>query len=96
MPQPNGTVTHNEKGRQFELPLSGGLAVLRYSRAPGRIDLLHTMVPPEDEGNGHGSSLVKAAFAYARDAGLEVVPTCPFVKAWLEKNEDEGDIAVSP
>ena len=29
--------------RQFELPVSAGLAVLQYSRAPGRIDLLHTM-----------------------------------------------------
>lgn len=96
MPQPNGRVTHNEKGQQFELPVSSGLAVLRYTRGQGRIDLLHTMVPPDDEGNGHGSSLVKAAFDYARGAGLRVVPTCPFVKAWLEKNANEGDIAVSP
>ena len=96
MPQSNAKVTHNEKEKQFEMPVTGGLAVLRYTRGPGRIDLLHTMVPPEDEGNGHGSSLVKAAFAYARGAGVGVVPTCPFVKAWLEKNPDEGDIAVSP
>ena len=96
MPQMNGRVTHNEKGQQFEMPVPGGLAVLRYSRGPGRIDLQHTMVPPEDEGQGHGSSLVKAAFDYARGAGLGVVPTCPFVKAWLEKNAEERDIAVSP
>ena len=96
MAQSTGQVTHNEKGQQFEMPVSGGLAVLRYSREAGRIDLLHTMVPPEDEGNGHGSSLVKAAFDYARGARLGVVPTCPFVKAWLEKNPDGRDIAVDP
>ena len=96
MPQANGKVTHNEQGRQFELPVTGGLAVLQYTRQPGRIDLLHTKVPPADEGNGHGSSLVKAAFTYARGAGLQVVPTCPFVKAWLEKNEQEREITVDP
>ena len=96
MPQPGGKVTHNENGKQFEMPVSGGLAVLQYTREPGRIDLLHTKVPPEDEGNGHGSSLVKAAFDYARGARLKVVPTCPFVKAWLEKNEGEGDITTTP
>ena len=96
MPQPNGKVTHNVNGRQFEMPVSGGLAVLQYQSSPGRIDLLHTRVPPEDEGQGNGSSLVKAAFDYARGAGLEVVPTCPFVKAWLEKNPAGRTIAVEP
>ena len=96
MPQGNGTVTHNENGQQFEMPVTGGLAVLRYSRAPDRIDLLHTVVPPEDEGNGHGSSLVQAAFAYARAEGLKVVPTCPFVKGWVQKHEEERDITVDP
>ena len=96
MPQPNGKVTHNENSRQFEMPVSGGLAVLQYKSSPGRIDLLHTKVPPEDEGKGNGSSLVEAAFDYARGAGLEVVPTCPFVKAWLEKNPAARTIAVEP
>ncbi len=96
MPTPTGKVTHNENGQQFEMPVSGGLAVLRYMREPGRIDLVHTSVPPEDEGNGHGSMLVKAAFDYARSARLEVVPTCPFVKAWLEKNPDAEAITGGP
>lgn len=96
MPQPTGQVTHNENGQQFEMPVTGGLAVLRYTREAGRIDLVHTIVPPEHEGNGHGSSLVKAAFDYARGARLDVVPTCPFVKGWLEKNPDARAIAVDP
>ena len=96
MAQRNGKVTHNQSAQQFEMPVSGGLAVLQYQRSPDRIDLLHTMVPPEDEGNGHGSSLVEAAFAYARGARLKVVPTCPFVKGWLQKHEKEREITVDP
>jgi predicted GNAT family acetyltransferase len=92
MPQPTGTVTHNESERRFEMPVTGGLAVLEYQRSAGQIDLLHTMVPAEDEGNGHGTTLVQAAFDYARRANLEVVPTCPFVKAYVEKHPDQRDI----
>jgi predicted GNAT family acetyltransferase len=92
MPQATGTVTHDEQGRQFTMDVSGGQAVLAYTRSGNTIDLLHTNVPSEDEGNGHGSSLVRAALDYARGAKLKVVPTCPFVKAYLEKHPDQRDI----
>ena len=88
MPQ----VTHNDASHQFEMPVTGGQAVLAYQRSGDTIDLLHTNVPPEDEGNGHGTSLVKAAFDYARGAKLKVVPTCPFVKAYLDKHPADRDI----
>ena len=94
MPQTTGKVTHNERARQFEMPVAGGLAVLKYERSAGQIDLLHTSVPREDEGSGHGTALVEAAFAYARRASLLVVATCPFVRAYLEKHPDQRDIVV--
>ena len=94
MPQTTGQVTHNESARRFEMPVTGGLAVLDYQRTAGQIDLLHTLVPPQDEGNGHGTTLVQAAFDYARGANLKVVPTCPFVKAFVEKHPDQRDIVV--
>ena len=95
MPTATSRVTHNEKGRQFEMSVTGGLAVLTYDRTGDRIDLLHTMVPAEDEGNGHGSALVKAAFDHARTAKLQVAPTCPFVKAYVDKHPEVRDIVVS-
>jgi len=96
MAQTAGSVTHNENGQQFEMPVSGGKAVLRYTRGEKQIDLLHTVVPPEDEGNGHGTTLVQAAFDYARNADLEVVPTCPFVKAFVDKHPEQRDIVAGP
>lgn len=96
MPPKSGKVIHNENGRQFEMSVPGGLAVLRYNRNAEKIDLLHTLVPPEDEGNGHGTTLVQAAFDYARTANIEVVPTCPFVKAYVEKHPEQRDIVAGP
>jgi uncharacterized protein len=96
MPQATSKVVHNENGHQFEMPVPGGLAVLRYARSPGRIDLQHTLVPPEDERNGHGTALVQAAFDYARHARLNVVVTCPFAKAYVEKHPEQREIVVDP
>ena len=96
MARTSSTVTHNENGQQFEMPVPSGQAVLRYKRGSGQIDLLHTIVPAEDEGNGHGTALVEAAFDYARGAGLEVVPTCPFVKAYVDKHPEQRDIVTYP
>jgi predicted GNAT family acetyltransferase len=96
MRQKSGKVVHNEDGRQFEMPVPGGLAVLRYTRDAEKIDLLHTLVPPEDEGNGHGTTLVQAAFDYARKANIEVVPTCPFVRAYVDKHPEQQDIVAVP
>ena len=96
MAQTSGTVTHNENGQQFEMSVPNGKAVLRYKRGEKQIDLLHTVVPPEDEGNGHGTALVQAAFDYARKSDIEVVPTCPFVKAYVDKHPEQRDIVAAP
>ncbi len=95
MPGTSGKVVHNEDGRQFEMSVPSGLAVLRYTRDAESIDLLHTLVPTEDEGNGHGTMLVQAAFEYARKAGIEVVPTCPFVKAYVERHPEQQDLVAA-
>jgi len=40
------------------------------------------------EGHGYGTALVEAALAHARREHLKVVPTCPFVKAYIERHPD--------
>lgn len=94
MPQATRQVEHNEKARQFELRLPGGLALLRYSREGNQLDLLHTSVPTEEEEAGHGTALVRAAVEHARRTNQRIVPTCPFVKAYLEKNPGDEDVVV--
>ena len=96
MPQETGKVVHNVDAKQFELQVPGGLAVLAYTRTSDGMDLLHTMVPPEDEGVGHGSALVRAALDHARKANERVIPTCPFVKAYLKKHPKDRDLARDP
>jgi predicted GNAT family acetyltransferase len=76
------TVTHAPERSRFE----SGTAYLSYVVRNGTFDIQHTIVPAELAGQGVGGELVQAAVDYARDAGLELVVTCPFARKWLEKH----------
>ena len=52
----------------------------------------HTLVPPEIEGRGVGSKLIRGALDSARDQGLRVVPQCPFVKAFIDRHPGYRDL----
>ena len=86
------TVTHNAAASQFETPTEHGPAVLKYVRRGNVLDLAHTRVPEEVEGQGMGAALARAALDYARSEGLKVVPSCPFVHAYLRKHREFANL----
>lgn len=83
----------NQEERRYEL-VSGDelLGEIRYREEPGVVVLVHTQVAPQAEGQGVGSRLVAAALDDIRSRGLHVVPTCPFVKAYLERHPEQRDL----
>jgi predicted GNAT family acetyltransferase len=81
-------VVNNESSRRFEVMADGHTAFLQYARGSGRIELLHTDVPPALGGKGIGGLLAKAALEFARVASLKVTATCPFVKSYLERHPE--------
>ena len=83
-------VTDNPAASRFEYTADGHLAELTYRLRAGRLVLLHTGTPPELEGHGIGSALVRAAIDRAAREGLVVVPLCPFARAWLEHHPEEA------
>jgi len=86
-------VQHDATARRFFVRLPEGLAYLAYAPAgDGVIDLQHTVVPPEAQGQGIASVLAHAAFDHARASGLYVIPTCPFVAAWLGAHAEQRDL----
>jgi uncharacterized protein len=58
----------------------------------------HTDIGKEFGGRGLGSTLISRALADTRDAGMRVVPVCPFVRKYLENHHEAADIvdAVTP
>ncbi len=86
-------VERNESRHRFEAETEGGMAVLEYSEPrPGVLDLQHTDVPPAARGGGVGDALVRSALEYARGHGQKVIPTCPFVAAWLGRHAEYRDL----
>jgi predicted GNAT family acetyltransferase len=87
-----GTLRDNAALGRYELDVGGETANLYYRMAPGVITLAHTEVPPALGGRGIGSELVREVLADVRARGLKVVPTCPFVSAYMGKHPEFNDL----
>ena len=85
-------VTHDAVGHRFALATDDGPAVLRYEVRDGMLDLQHTNVPAPSEGQGFGTALARAALDYARSSGTKVIPSCPFVRAFLDDHPEYADV----
>ena len=83
-------VRHEREQSRFVADLPGGQAELRYGEfAEDVLDLQHTEVPPAGRGRGVGEALIRAALAYARERGVRVMATCPYVQSWLRRHPDQ-------
>jgi predicted GNAT family acetyltransferase len=89
------TVIHNVAAHQFEIPTDEGRALLRYVQRGDVLDLVHTEVSEQFEGRGFASALARAALEYARTSNLKVIPTCPFVRAYMSRHPEYNDLRVT-
>ena len=90
-------VQHDPNRHRFFVEVTGGTAELSYRPIDAHtLDLVHTGVPEESAGQGIAGKLAKAAFAWARQDGMKLVVTCPFVRKWLERHPDEQDSGKPP
>jgi uncharacterized protein len=86
-------VVDNPSRRRYELWVGEALAgVILYRTRPGALALVHTQVFAGFEGGGLGATLVAGALDDIRDRGLQVVPICPFVRSYLERHPQYGDL----
>lgn len=88
------TVRFDAAAKRFEIRPEGTTAVAFLDVLPGSKvwSLTHTEVPPELEGRGLGTALVRAALAHVRGVGAAVMPLCPFVVAHLNRHPEEADV----
>jgi uncharacterized protein len=84
------TVEHDPEHSRFVVRLPDGDAELLYARfSEDVLDLQHTEVPPSGHGKGVADALIRAALAYAREHGMRVMATCPYVQKWLRRHPAE-------
>ncbi|WP_456599480.1 GNAT family N-acetyltransferase [Blastococcus sp. SYSU DS0616] len=87
-------MTDDSRQHRYEGRADGGLAVIaEYIRTAQLEVFRHTEVLPGYEGQGAASDLVRQALDDVRSQGLEVLPLCPFVAAWIGRHREEyGDL----
>ncbi|MGW4221222.1 GNAT family N-acetyltransferase [Streptomyces bacillaris] len=84
----SGTLTAYEDGKA-----AGTIAYFVLEPAPGALVAVHTVVRPEHEGKGIAGALVRKFYALAAEAGVPVVPLCPYAAAWAQRHPDEAPAA---
>jgi predicted GNAT family acetyltransferase len=82
-------IHHDPDRRRFVASGPNGEGFLSYSEiAPGVLDFEYVEVPPRFRGQGVAGQIVEAACRYARDAGVRVVPSCPYIAAWFRHHAE--------
>lgn len=89
------TITNNPEQSRYEIRLGGQLAgFAEYVLNDSLITFTHTEIDPAFEGQGLASKLVRFALDDVRAEGQrKVLPLCPYVKGWMQRNPDYIDLA---
>jgi predicted GNAT family acetyltransferase len=88
MPQ----VIDNTAASRLEIAVDGAVAFLAYRMHGGAVEYLHSETPPELRGKGLAGELAKFALERDKAAGRGVIPTCPFVKTYIERHPEYASL----
>jgi predicted GNAT family acetyltransferase len=87
-----GVIEDRPDERRYELRLGDETATITYRLAPGRITFIHTHVAEALSGRGIASRMARFVLDDARNRGLEVVPICPYVGAFIRRHPEYLDL----
>lgn len=85
-------ITHDEEARRFELTVSEIQSTIDYEFLNGVINITRVYVPYELTGRGLASILARHVLNYARENNLKVIPTCSFIKLYIQKHPEYQDL----
>jgi predicted GNAT family acetyltransferase len=88
-------IRHEPQARRFVADIDGQTAYISYrERDGGILELDHTYVPHALRGGGIASQLTAHALGFARDRGTRVLPSCPFVAAYIARHPEYRELRV--
>jgi predicted GNAT family acetyltransferase len=88
-------VLDNAAAHRLEITDGGSVAFLTYRESGDAIEYVHSETPPELQGRGYASALAK--FALDRDlaVGRHVIPSCPFVRTYIERHPEYASLVLA-
>lgn len=85
----------DEENHKFYAMIEGAESLLSFRILPDGIwDYHHTFVPPRLRHRGIAKQLVEFALEHARKHGLKVLPSCSYVRAYVDQHPEWRDILV--
>ena len=86
-------VKHDEPGRKYFAVVDGRESVCDYGPAGDKtLVFSHTYVPPELRGRGIAEELVRQALEDVRQRGYRVIPSCWFVRVYIDRHSQYRDL----
>jgi predicted GNAT family acetyltransferase len=87
-------VVDNTTAHRLEITDGGAVAFLTYRMKGDAVEYLHSETPAELQGRGYASALAKFALERDKASGRKVIPTCPFVKTYIERHPEYASLVV--
>jgi predicted GNAT family acetyltransferase len=81
-------VLNDLQGSRFVLDVNGNEVYVLYAEDKNTIDLYSTYTPPKLRGQGLAEKVFLAAFKYAKEKNLKVIPSCWYVRKFIEKHPE--------
>jgi len=77
---------YNESESRFELKVGDKTCILEVLQTVDKMYLVHLSIPDSLQGKGHERKLVSAALNWIREHKLRIVPLCPYVAKYINRN----------
>ena len=85
-------VIHEKENDRFIIYSEGKESFIEYRINADEMNLYHTYTDPGLRGKGLAAHVVRAAFEYAKENNLKVVPTCSYVQAFIKRNDEYSEL----
>ena len=89
-------IRRNDDAQRYELVIDGELVGVADYVVNGSVVVVpHTEIASSRRGGGLGAVLVKGLLDDVRAQGCTVVPTCWFVREYIDQHPEEADLLAS-
>ena len=89
----NIIINVQHKDGRFFVVIDGKEAELLYRINGNKMDIYHVFTLPELRGRGIAEQLAIAAFNYAKQKKIRVIPSCPYIsETFLRKHKEFNNV----
>jgi len=85
-------IQHDAQAHKFYVVVDGQESALHYWASADVLDLQRTYVPVPLRHRGIAADIVRAALQYAKSQKLKVIPSCSYVRYFIDRHTEYTDL----